>query len=96
MGKGFNRVRDMKGEIKMNGFENEVRFEIVEPIGVLTEHDTGWKKELNIVAWNGNQPKYDIRDWNPDHTQMNRGITLTEDEMRSVTRLLKARGRNRR
>ena len=80
----------------MNGFENEVRFEIVEKIGVITEHDTGWRRELNVVAWNGNQPKYDIRDWNPDYTAMSRGLTFTEDEMRSVTRLLKARGRNRR
>ena len=42
---------------------NEVRFEIVEHIAVLTEQPTGWKKELNLVAWNEREPKYDIRDW---------------------------------
>ena len=62
----------------------DITFEIVEHLGVIAEHGTGWKKELNRVAWNGNAPKYDIRDWSPDHEQMGRGITLTEDEMAKV------------
>lgn len=74
-------------------FDREIRFEIVAEIGVLKEHSTGWKKEINVVAWNGNAPRYDIRDWSPDHNQMSRGITLTEDEMRSIFRLLQNRGR---
>lgn len=75
------------------GFDREIRFEIVEEIGVLKEHSTGWKKELNFVRWNTGAPKYDIRDWSPDHNHMSRGITLTEDEMRSIFRLLQNRRR---
>lgn len=65
----------------------EVTFEIVERYGVITEHPTGWNKELNKVVWNGNKPKWDIRDWSPDHEQMGRGITLTDQEMAKVVEL---------
>ena len=45
----------------------QITFEITEHIGVLCVYHTGWKKELNLVSWNGNAPKNDIRDWDPDH-----------------------------
>ena len=57
----------------------QITFEIVEKIGVITEYPTGWNREINIVSWNGNEPKYDIREWSPDHEKMSRGITLKED-----------------
>ena len=63
---------------------NEVRFEIVEHIAVLTEQPTGWKKELNLVAWNDREPKYDIRDWDPEHERMSKGITLLPEEMHRI------------
>lgn len=68
----------------------EVTFEIKKHFGVITEHPTGWKKELNLVSWNGNYPKYDIRDWSPTHEQMGRGITLTETEMKRVVEFMEA------
>ena len=76
-----------------NNDAREVTFEIVEEIGVISTSGTGWKKELNIVAWNGNQGKYDIREWSPQHDRMSRGITLNEQEMRSIVELLKRRAR---
>ena len=66
----------------------EVTFEIQEHIGVLTTHETGWTKEVNMVSWNGNKAKIDIRDWNPEHTQMGRGITLTKAEGDRLVRFL--------
>lgn len=57
----------------------EVTFNIMERIGVLEERKDGWTKEVNIVAWNGGMPKFDIRDWDPSHERMTRGITLMED-----------------
>ena len=74
----------------------EVTYEIVEEIGVLTAHQTGWNKEINMVSWNGNSAKYDIRDWSPDHAQMGRGITLHEKEMRMMLELLRKRPRSNR
>lgn len=71
------------------GFDRKVTFEIVKHIGVLREHSTGWKKELNIVKWNNGQPKYDIRDWDEEHTHMTRGVTLTAHEMSTIISLMK-------
>ena len=79
-------------------FDREVTFEIVEEIGVIATHSTGWKKELNLVSWNGGQAKYDIRDWDPGHSRMSRGVTLKEQEMRQIVELLRRRrphGRDR-
>ncbi len=60
--------------------DREVTFEIVERIGIISESPKGWKKELNMVKWNDRAPKYDIREWDPEHEKMGRGITLTEEE----------------
>lgn len=63
-----------------------VTYNIVRHIAVLSENTkTGWKKELNIVSWNGNEPKYDIREWSADHIKMGKGVTLTEDEYKILT-----------
>lgn len=62
--------------------KDELEFSIEEHICVLSENPTNqWTKELNRVSWNGKDAKYDIRAWNPDHTKMGKGITLTDEEM---------------
>ena len=71
-----------------NGFDREVRFEILEQIGVISTHPTGWNKELNVVSWNGGQPKYDIRDWAPEHEKMGKGISLTKEELEALYDLI--------
>ena len=65
-----------------------VTFEIKKHIGVITEFPTGWKKEANIVSWNDSEPKLDIRDWDPEHKHMSRGITLHKDEAEVLLALL--------
>jgi hypothetical protein len=59
----------------------DIKFEIIKNIAVLSEGSKGWKKELNLISWNNNEPKYDIREWSPDHTKMGKGITLTKEEL---------------
>lgn len=66
----------------------KIKFEIVKEIGVLSERAKGWTKELNLVSWNDGAPKYDLRDWDPDHEKMGKGVTLTEDEVRKLKELL--------
>ena len=56
-------------------------FKIVKHIGIISENDSNWSKELNLVSWNGKEPCFDIRLWSPAHDKMSRGITLSEDEM---------------
>lgn len=69
----------------------EVTFEIMEHVGVLESRNDGWTKEVNIVSWNGGQPKIDIRDWDPTHERMTRGITLMEDAAEKLAQALTAR-----
>ena len=63
-------------------------YEITKHIGVLSESAKGWKKELNLVSWNDREPKYDIREWSPEHDKMSKGVTLSEDEITQLKRLL--------
>lgn len=67
--------------------QDKITFTIKENVGVISKGDGGWKKELNIVSWNGSPPKYDIRDWDAEHEHMGRGITLYENEMAVLTDL---------
>ncbi len=66
----------------------DFKYEIVEELGVISESSKGWTKELNLVSWNGAQPKYDIRDWAPEHQKMGKGITLTKEEALQLAELL--------
>ncbi|MCR5508308.1 MAG: YdbC family protein [Lachnospiraceae bacterium] len=66
----------------------DFQYEIVETIGVLSESSKGWKKELNKISWNGGTPKYDIRDWSPDHEKMGKGVTLTDEELQALKALI--------
>ena len=67
----------------------DIKYEIVALTRVLTESDKGWTKELNKISWNGGEPKYDIRDWAPQHEKMGKGVTLTHDEAEKLSALLK-------
>lgn len=66
----------------------DIKFEIKDIIGALSESSKGWKKELNLVSWNDNSPKYDIREWDPEHNKMGKGITLTNEEAIKLRDLL--------
>ena len=66
----------------------DIKFEIKQELGVLSESAKGWKKELNLVSWNGAAPKYDLRDWSPEHEKMGKGVTLTEEEALNLKTLL--------
>lgn len=66
----------------------ELKYEIVEHIGVLSESSKGWTKELNVISWNGKEPKYDLRDWAPNKEKMGKGITLTQAELEVLKSLL--------
>lgn len=60
---------------------SDFKFEIVKPLGILSEGTKGWHKEVNLVSWNGRHAKLDIRDWGPDHEKMGKGITLDNEEL---------------
>lgn len=66
----------------------EIKFEITEQIAVLSESSKGWTKELNLISWNGREPKYDIRDWSPNHEKMGKGVTLSNEELEKLKQVL--------
>ena len=66
----------------------DFQYEIVEEIGVLSTSTKGWTKELNKISWNGGAPKYDNRDWAPEHEKMGKGVTLSEEEIGALKKLL--------
>ena len=67
---------------------SDIKYEIVEEIGVLSENNKGWRKELNLVSWNDRPAKYDIREWAPNHEKMGKGVTLTEEELQALYGLI--------
>lgn len=59
----------------------EIKYTITQNIGTLSEGAKGWKKELNLISWNDRDPKFDIREWSPDHAEMGKGVTLSKEEI---------------
>ena len=70
--------------------KEEFSYEILEEVAVLSENARGWRKELNLISWNGRPPKFDLREWAPDHEKMGKGITLTNEEFAELSRTIKS------
>jgi len=68
----------------------DIKYEIKKTVGTLSENNKGWSKELNLISWNDRDPKYDIRDWAPEHVKMGKGVTLSEEELKKLRDLLNA------
>jgi len=69
--------------------EKSITFRIEMPIAVLSRNERGYTKEINLVSWNGADPKYDIRNWHPGREKCGKGIALTEEEARALMDALK-------
>lgn len=66
----------------------DIKYEIKETVGVIAESAKGWKKELNLISWNGKEAKYDLREWAPEHEKMGKGVTLSNEELKALKELL--------
>ncbi len=66
----------------------DIKYEIKQNLGILSESSKGWTKELNFVSWNNKEPKYDLRDWDPTHNKMGKGVTLTAEELKMMRDIL--------
>ena len=67
----------------------DIQYEIKKEIAVLSKSDSGYTKEINLISWNGKEPKYDIRSFSPDREKCGKGITLTEAEANSLLEALR-------
>ena len=66
----------------------KIKYEIIQELGILSETKSGWKREFNLVSWNGADPKFDIRDWSPGHEKMSKGISLNANEVAELREIL--------
>ena len=66
----------------------EIQYEIVKEIAVLSTGDSGYTKEINLISWNGKEPKYDIRSYTPNREKCGKGITLNADEAAALLKAL--------
>lgn len=41
-----------------------------------------------MISWNDREPKYDIRDWAPEHEKMGKGVTLSVEELKKLREIL--------
>ena len=67
-------------------------YDITERVAVLSQNgDTS--KELNMVAYNGSPPKYDLRSWKRENgtEKLLKGLTLTLEEAKALKDALNAR-----
>ena len=67
----------------------DIKFQVAQELGVLSEGSKGWQKEINLVSWNDRKPKLDIRDWGPEHERMGKGVTLNKEELKILQELLR-------
>jgi hypothetical protein len=66
----------------------EIQYEIVKEIAVLSASESGYTKEINLISWNGKEPKYDIRSFSQNREKCRKGITLTADEAAALLKAL--------
>ena len=70
--------------------KKELKFEVIEHLAVLEVFASGWTLEFNVVKWADGVEKFDIRNWNADHSKCSKGITLFDREMDSIVKAYKA------
>lgn len=64
----------------------DFKYEVTEKIGTVEKGI-----ELRVVAWNGNTPKNDLRQWYTNRIgeeRCGKGITFTDDEARELLAIL--------
>ncbi|WP_300381751.1 PC4/YdbC family ssDNA-binding protein [Clostridium sp.] len=66
----------------------DIKYEIEDELGCIAESSKGWKKELNLISWNGKEAKYDLREWAPEHEKMGKGVTLSIEELKELKKIL--------
>ena len=67
----------------------DFNYEVVEQIATIGEPTpSGWSTQLNLVSWNGKEPRLDIHPWNEDRSRMGKGISLSKEDATELANLL--------
>lgn len=73
--------------------KKEFTYEIIRPVATVSEGGS-LVMELNLISYNGAEPKYDLRKWRTvdGGKKMQKGITLTPEELRDLRYILNKMG----
>jgi hypothetical protein len=66
----------------------DFKYDIKKNLGTISESAKGWKREVNVMTWNNKKAKVDIREWDENHEQMGKGITLSKEELKQLKDIL--------
>ena len=66
---------------------SDFSYNIISHIATISERGS-WALELNLISWAGRPATFDLRKWNDDHSRMSKGISLTRDEVKALTKYL--------
>lgn len=67
----------------------DFNYNITKKLGVLSQtEDGGYTKEVNLISYNGAEPKLDIRKWDRRADRMQKGITLNQEETEALKNIL--------
>ena len=80
--------KNQKAKTEKGQGMKDIQYEIVKEIAVLSASDSGYTKEINLISWNGREPKYDIRSFSPNREKCGKGITLNADEAAALLKAL--------
>lgn len=71
--------------------EKEIKYEIIEHFGKLSDAPDRYNKEVNLISWNEADPKFDIRPWKETEEEgrkMTKGLTFTVEEIEKLCEIL--------
>ena len=80
--------KNQKAKTETGQEMKEIQYEIVKEIAVLSASDSGYTTQINLISWNGKEPKYDVRSFSPNREKCGKGITLNADEAAALLKAL--------
>ena len=64
---------------------SEIKFEVVKEIVSLQKPENSlYHVEVNLIKWNGSDPKVDVRKWADNREKCSKGLTMTFEEARTI------------
>lgn len=66
---------------------SDFKYEIIKQVATLSDNN-GYTKEVNIIKYGDKEPLLDIRKWDRNNDKMQKGVTITKDELEALKEAL--------